>query len=55
VGTIGIAPKGAKARHPAFDVTPGALIAAIVTDRGVARRPFRRSLARLAGRKAPGR
>jgi methylthioribose-1-phosphate isomerase len=29
-----------EARNPAFDVTPGALIAAIVTERGVHRQPF---------------
>jgi methylthioribose-1-phosphate isomerase len=32
---IRIAPKGAKARNPAFDVTPAGLITSIVTDRGV--------------------
>jgi len=30
-----IAPKGAKARHFAFDVTPHELVTAIVTERGV--------------------
>jgi len=30
-----IAPKGAVARHPGFDVTPHALITAIVTEKGV--------------------
>jgi methylthioribose-1-phosphate isomerase len=33
------------ARNPAFDVTPGALIAAIVTEDGVHRPPYGRSLA----------
>ena len=33
------APEGIEARNPAFDVTPGRLIAAIVTERGVARGP----------------
>jgi methylthioribose-1-phosphate isomerase len=28
-----------QARNPAFDVTPGRLVAAIVTDRGVFRGP----------------
>ncbi len=28
-------PAGAKARNPAFDVTPGALIAGIITERGI--------------------
>jgi methylthioribose-1-phosphate isomerase len=34
------------ARNPAFDVTPAALIAAIVTEEGVHRAPFAESLAR---------
>ena len=34
---IPIAPAGARARHPAFDVTPHRLVTAIVTERGVAR------------------
>jgi methylthioribose-1-phosphate isomerase len=36
------------ARNPAFDVTPSDLIAAIVTERGVHRSPYRRSLAATA-------
>jgi methylthioribose-1-phosphate isomerase len=35
-----IAPAGVRARYPAFDVTPGALVSAIVTERGVVRRPY---------------
>ncbi|MCC7103558.1 MAG: S-methyl-5-thioribose-1-phosphate isomerase [Chloroflexi bacterium] len=42
-----IAPLGAAARHPAFDVTPARLVTAIVTDRGVARPPYDQSLPRL--------
>lgn len=34
------APVGARALNPAFDVTPAALIAAIVTERGVLRPPY---------------
>jgi len=34
--------------NPAFDVTPAALISAIVTERGVARPPYERSLAALS-------
>jgi len=30
-----ISPKGAKARHPAFDVTPAELITAIITENGI--------------------
>jgi methylthioribose-1-phosphate isomerase len=33
------------ARNPAFDVTPGDLIAAIVTEEGVHRAPYTESLA----------
>jgi methylthioribose-1-phosphate isomerase len=36
------------ARNPAFDVTPAALIAAIVTEHGVQRAPYAHSLAALA-------
>jgi methylthioribose-1-phosphate isomerase len=43
-----IAPSGVRAGHPAFDVTPASLVTGIVTERGVARRPYGRSLARLA-------
>ncbi len=35
-----IAPAGVPARYPAFDVTPAALVSAIVTERGVVRRPL---------------
>ena len=42
-----ITPRGVKVANPAFDVTPNKLIAAIITDRGVAKPPFKRSLARL--------
>jgi methylthioribose-1-phosphate isomerase len=36
---VEIAPAGMMARHPAFDVTPGELITAIITERGVVHRP----------------
>ncbi len=35
-----IAPAGVPARYPAFDVTPAALVTAIVTERGVVRAPL---------------
>lgn len=35
-----IAPRGVRAAHPAFDVTPARLITAIVTEQGVLRAPF---------------
>lgn len=40
-----IAPEGAAARHPAFDVTPGELITAIITERGVVQPPYVQNLA----------
>jgi methylthioribose-1-phosphate isomerase len=46
---VQIAPAGARARYPAFDVTPAELVTAIITDRGVARPPYLESLRRAAG------
>jgi methylthioribose-1-phosphate isomerase len=42
-----LAPEGVAVHNPAFDVTPAELIAAIITDRGVARPPYTESLKRL--------
>ncbi len=44
IGSVRIAPVDARARNLAFDVTPARLVTAIVTEAGVARPPFRRSL-----------
>jgi methylthioribose-1-phosphate isomerase len=44
-----IAPIGAKVRNPAFDVTPAALITAIITEKGVAFPPYEESIPRLLG------
>jgi methylthioribose-1-phosphate isomerase len=41
------APEGVKAWNPAFDVTPAALITAIITERGVVRPPFDGKLRQL--------
>ena len=38
------APRGAKARNPAFDVTPNRLISAIVTENGIVYPPFESNL-----------
>jgi methylthioribose-1-phosphate isomerase len=46
---VRIAPADVAAAHPAFDVTPNRYIAAIFTERGVAKSPYTESLARLAG------
>src|SRR5580692_2623335 len=45
---VRIAPAGVAAAHPAFDVTPHRYIAAIFTERGVARAPYTESLRNLA-------
>ncbi len=37
---VRVAPAGCPVRNPAFDVTPGSLLAAIVTEQGVFRPPF---------------
>jgi len=47
-GGVRVAPEGIRAANPAFDVTPARLISAIVTERGIVRRPFTAGLARLA-------
>ncbi|MDX6612730.1 MAG: methylthioribose-phosphate isomerase [Blastocatellia bacterium] len=46
-----LAPEGVPVHNPAFDVTPHDLIAAIITDRGVARAPFGESLRFLVAEK----
>ncbi len=46
-GGVRIAPEGAHALHPAFDVTPSRLIAGIITERGIARPPFESSIKAL--------
>lgn len=42
------APAGVGVFNPAFDVTPNRYITAIITDRGVAKMPFTRSLKKLS-------
>ncbi len=43
-----LVPAGISARNPAFDVTPAALISALITERGVARPPNATTLQQLA-------
>jgi methylthioribose-1-phosphate isomerase len=50
IGRERIAPPGTKCLNPAFDITPPDHIAAIVTERGVLRPPFRRSLSKSLSR-----
>jgi methylthioribose-1-phosphate isomerase len=42
------APHGSAARNPAFDVTPAALVTAIITERGILRAPYAAAIARAA-------
>jgi methylthioribose-1-phosphate isomerase len=44
-------PKGAKARNPAFDVTPARLLTAIVTENGIVYPPFDMNLPKFVMRK----
>jgi len=43
------APPGVKVYNPAFDVTPARLIAAIITEEGLIRKPSKSSVARVVG------
>jgi methylthioribose-1-phosphate isomerase len=53
-GGVPTAPVGMPVYNPAFDVTPGHLIAGIVTEYGVARPPYDESIPDLATRPAFG-
>jgi len=41
------APRGTIVYNPAFDITPARLITAMITEKGILRKPFRASIARL--------
>ena len=45
---VQVTPHGVKIANPAFDVTPAKYIAAIITERGVLRAPFEKSIAAMA-------
>ncbi len=47
IGGIRLAPQGVDVFNPAFDVTPAALVSAVVCEVGVARSPLARDLVRL--------
>ena len=49
VGTQQITPDDAKVANPAFDVTPAQYITAIITEKGIARPPYKESLVGLYG------
>lgn len=44
---LGVAPRGIRAMNPAFDVTPAALISGIITEHGILRPPYTKSLKRV--------
>lgn len=47
IGGTRFAPEGIDVRYPAFDVTPAELVTAIVTERGVAQPPTKKTVAAL--------
>lgn len=47
IGGKRIAPVNVKVYNPAFDVTPARLITAIVTEKGILKPPYRKSISRL--------
>lgn len=48
VGDRQLVPEGVQVENPAFDVTPHQYLAAIITERGIARAPYEESLRQLA-------
>jgi methylthioribose-1-phosphate isomerase len=48
-------PDGVEIENPAFDVTPARYVAAIITERGIARAPYEESLRKLAEELVVGR
>ena len=46
-----ISPDEVEAAHPAFDITPNHLVTAIITENGIGRAPFTKSLQSLANKK----
>ena len=49
LGGVRTAPPGTRVLNRAFDITPARYVTAIVSERGVARPPYRRSLRALVG------
>lgn len=46
-----VAPTNIRVANPAFDVTPHELVTAIMTEKGVAREPFQKTLPKLVGKR----
>jgi methylthioribose-1-phosphate isomerase len=55
MGGMRLLAPGSSAANPAFDITPAKLVSAIITDAGVAVRPYNRTLASLVGPDGSGR
>ncbi len=49
IGDRPLVPKGIRAANPAFDITPNRYIKAIITEKGIARKPYRQSLRKICG------
>ena len=47
IGGSSVTPKGVAVFNPAFDVTPHSLIEAIITEKGIVRKPFERNLSKF--------
>jgi methylthioribose-1-phosphate isomerase len=47
IGGSSVTPKGVAVFNPAFDVTPHSLIEAIITEKGIVRKPFDRNLSKF--------
>ncbi len=54
VGEQRVVPSGVEVANPAFDVTPARLVTAIITDAGIASRPYRAALRSLLSVRAGG-
>jgi methylthioribose-1-phosphate isomerase len=46
-----LTPRQVDVFNPAFDVTPYKLIEGIITEKGIARKPFQKNLMRIKGRR----
>lgn len=47
MGGRALVPKGTRAANPAFDLTPNRYIKAIITEKGIAQKPYRQSLRKI--------
>lgn len=49
LGRVRIAPEGARAFNPAFDVTPGSLVSGFITEKGIITPPFPENISATLG------